>query len=128
MGRVSADGPTDAEPGDGVEAAPVSAATVSASERVTQRRRRASIREDHVGDAARFSGEFSDLVRRAVPRMLRSPRELASAPLDNREGFLLAHIDGQTSVQALVDISGIPEDELLVLLQRFRRLGIISLT
>lgn len=93
----------------------------------SSRRPRASIREDHVGDSVPTSDAAHQLLRRTVPRVLRSPRELAAAPLDHREGFLLAHIDGKTSVQALIDISGMPDEDLLKLLQRLRRLAIITL-
>ena len=116
---------TDAEPKRATtmpamrKAAPLSSAA--------PRKRRASIREDHVGDAVRLNSDAHDLLRKSVPRLLRSRKDCAAAPLDHREGFLLAHIDGKTSVEALVDISGMSEGDVLPLLQRLRRLGVISL-
>ncbi|HSO33152.1 MAG TPA: hypothetical protein VLT33_11550 [Labilithrix sp.] len=93
----------------------------------TTRRHRPSVREDHVGEAPRLSGGARALLRKVVPRVLRSQLECARAPLDHREGFLLAHIDGGTPVEALVDICGLPEADVLTLLQRLRRLGIVTL-
>jgi hypothetical protein len=85
---------------------------------------RPSIREDNVGaavkaEAVRGSGQ-------TIPRLLMSKAEIAAAPIDHRAGFLLAHIDGVTSVAALVDICGMPEDELNEILDRLRRLGIVA--
>lgn len=61
-----------------------------------------------------------------IPRLLMSKAEIAAAPIDHRAGFLLAHIDGVTTVAALVDICGMPEDELNEILNRLRRLGIVA--
>jgi hypothetical protein len=85
---------------------------------------RPSIREDDVGaalkgDAVRGAGQ-------AIPKLLMSKAEIAAAPIDHRAGFLLAHIDGVTTVAALVDICGMPEDELNEILDRLRRLGIVA--
>jgi CRP-like cAMP-binding protein len=62
-----------------------------------------------------------------VPRVLRTRGELAQEPLDHREGFVLSLVDGETTVQGLIDVAGIPDGELVVTLQRLRRLGIITL-
>jgi hypothetical protein len=85
---------------------------------------RPSIREDNVGAAVK-----ADAVRgtgRTIPKLLMSKAEIAVAPIDHRAGFLLAHIDGVTTVAALVDICGMPEDELTEILDRLRRLGIVA--
>jgi hypothetical protein len=85
---------------------------------------RPSIREDNVGAAVK-----ADAVRgtgRTIPKLLMSKAEIAAAPIDHRAGFLLAHIDGVTTVAALVDICGMPEDELTEILDRLRRLGIVA--
>lgn len=68
-----------------------------------------------------------ELLRRTVPRTVRSRAEVAQAPLDHREGFILSFIDGHTTVQAIIDVAGIPDGEVIVVLQRLRRLGIITL-
>lgn len=63
---------------------------------------------------------------RSVPRLLKSKDEIAAAPIDHRAGFLLAHIDGTTTVQGLVDIAGMAENEVHEILERLRRLGIVA--
>jgi hypothetical protein len=62
-----------------------------------------------------------------VPRLLRSREEIAAAPIDHRAGFLLAHIDGGTTIQGLVDIAGMTEAEVHEILDRLRRLGIVAI-
>lgn len=68
-----------------------------------------------------------ELLRRTVPRVLGATGDLAQAPLDHREGFVLSLVDGHTPVQALIDVAGMPDGELIAVLQRLRRLGIITL-
>lgn len=68
-----------------------------------------------------------ELLRRTVPRVLGATGDLVQAPLDHREGFVLSLVDGQTTVQALIDVAGMPDGELIAVLQRLRRLGIITL-
>jgi hypothetical protein len=45
-------------------------------------------------------------LRRVVPRILKSPRELAHLPLDSRRVFLLSFVDGQHSIGEIVDACG----------------------
>ena len=52
----------------------------------------------------------------AVPRLHMRAAELVALPLDHRSGFLLSHIDGQRSVEEIVDVSHLgPDDTLEVL-------------
>jgi hypothetical protein len=85
---------------------------------------RVSIREDNVGAAvnAHAVGAGS----RAVPKLLKTKAEIAAAPIDHRAGFLLAHVDGVTTVAGLVDICGMSEDQVDEILDRLRRLGIVA--
>jgi hypothetical protein len=87
---------------------------------------RASIRIDDVGAAAVKTDAVS-VAGRQVPKIVRTKTEIAEAPIDHRAGFLLAHIDGVTSVQGLVDIAGMPENEVHEILDRLRRLGIVTI-
>ena len=87
---------------------------------------RASIREDIVPASVRGLNAL-DLAGRAVPRIVKTKAEVAAAPIDHRAGFLLAHIDGTTSVQGLVDIAGMPENEVHEVLDRLKRLGIVQI-
>jgi hypothetical protein len=69
-----------------------------------------------------------ELLLQTVPRLRRSRDELAEAPIDHRDCFILGLVDGETSVQGLVDAAGIPHDDVLRALQRLRRLGLIRLS
>ena len=69
-----------------------------------------------------------DLLLRTVPRVVRSKEDLALAPIAHRDWYVLALIDGQTSVQGLVDIAGMPPDDVLRILQRLRRIQLITLS
>jgi hypothetical protein len=63
----------------------------------------------------------------AVPRVRVSNQELRARAYDHRAGFVLSLIDGSTSVEGIVDISGIPKDDVVKLLERFRAEGVIEL-
>jgi len=88
---------------------------------------RASIRVDDVGAAVKSGADAVSVSGRQVPKIVRTKDEIAAAPIDHRAGFLLAHIDGVTSVQGLVDIAGMPENEVHEILDRLRRLGIVTI-
>lgn len=64
---------------------------------------------------------------RIVPRVARPSGELARAPLDHRQGFVLSLVDGRTNVQGVIDVSGMAEDEVIAALHRLRYLGILTL-
>jgi hypothetical protein len=64
---------------------------------------------------------------RIVPRIARPSGELARAPLDHRQGFVLSLVDGRTNVQGVIDVAGMPEDEVIATLHRLRYLGIVTL-
>jgi hypothetical protein len=85
---------------------------------------RPSIREDNVGAAVKADAMGGS--GRSVPRLLKTKAEIAAAPIDHRAGFLLAHVDGVTTVAGLVDICGMPEEEVDEILDRLRRLGIVA--
>jgi hypothetical protein len=68
------------------------------------------------------------LLLQTLPRVIRSKDDVARAPLEHRDWYVLALLDGQTSVQGIVDISGMEPDDVLRILQRLRRLGLITLT
>jgi hypothetical protein len=88
---------------------------------------RVSIREDDVGAAVKSGADAVGVAGRQVPKIVRTKDEIAAAPIDHRAGFLLAHIDGVTDVQGLVDIAGMPETEVHEILDRLRRLGIVNI-
>jgi hypothetical protein len=86
-----------------------------------------TLRPEERHSEAPLSRGAVELLRRTIPRVLRSTAELASAPLDHREGFVVSLVDGKTTVQALIDLAAMPDGELIIVLQRLRRLGIITL-
>ena len=88
---------------------------------------RASIRVDDVGAAVKSGADAIGVAGRQVPKIVRTKDEIAEAPIDHRAGFLLAHIDGVTTVQGLVDIAGMPESQVHEILDRLRRLGIVTI-
>jgi hypothetical protein len=148
-GSRTVDGkPVSNRPGDGARGRPASHRPASAgagektpgkrrgnslpppSTSATARSKRVSLREISVGDAVNRLPESAGAggsSSRSVPRLLKSKAEIAAAPIDHRAGFLLAHIDGTTSVQGLVDIAGMAENEVHEILERLRRLGIVAI-
>jgi hypothetical protein len=100
------------------------------SEKISTRRERTRssrppIRVDDVGAAA--VAIASKAVRTSGVRLLKTRSELTNAPIDHRDAFVLSLIDGAMSVQALVDVSGFAEEEIVNILARLARLGIVSL-
>ena len=88
---------------------------------------RPSVRVDDVGAAVKSGADAMGVAGRQVLKIVRTKGEIAEAPIDHRAGFLLAHIDGVTTVQGLVDIAGMPENEVHEILDRLRRLGIVTI-
>jgi hypothetical protein len=62
-----------------------------------------------------------------IPFRVMSERELFSLPLDHRAGFLLANIDGATSIQTIIDLCGMPHDETVELISRLIDLRVVTL-
>src|SRR5262249_46445153 len=52
--------------------------------------------------------------------------QLPSLSLDARMGFLVALVDGSSSIQTILDVSGMPPREVLHALATLRDLGIVS--
>lgn len=113
-----------AEGGDAGSSAP------QVTPNASKKKSRVSIRIDDVGDGGEgvtIVADGSGVGPKMVPRVVRSKQELAAAPIDHREGFVLALIDGQTTVQGVIDVSGMDGVEVTGILQRLRRLGIIAI-
>lgn len=55
----------------------------------------------------------SPIARSAVPRLCMRATELVALPLDHRSGFLLSHIDGQRTVEEIIDVSHLSPDDTL---------------
>jgi hypothetical protein len=100
----------------------------SSSDRIT--------RPDDLSGLARdtereFTAASSDIRRvlpiAAVPWLIATHEELLALPLDGRAGFVLSLIDGRCTVEMILDIAGLPEDEAIDILNSLRQLGVIEL-
>lgn len=65
--------------------------------------------------------------RESAPKLVASRAMIAKAPIDTRAAFVLSLVDGRNSINAIVDMSGMVEDEVKAILERLARLGLISL-
>jgi hypothetical protein len=60
-----------------------------------------------------------------VPVVVAGAADLRDARLDRRAGFLLSLVDGSTSIEQLLDASGMTSDDALATLEHLRLRGII---
>ena len=58
----------------------------------------------------------------STPHAKGSSSEVACAPLEPREAFILSLVDGSTTVEAIVDLTGLQRQEALGVLARLARL------
>jgi len=63
-----------------------------------------------------------------TPVVVVNDAELRATALDCRSGFLVSLIDGVTSVESLIDLSAMPAEHTLALLEDLRRRGIVDLS
>lgn len=103
----------------------VPATRVSTKPPSRPRTSRPPLRVDEVGDAAvRLAVKAA---RSAAPRVLVTRAELARSPIDHREAFVVSLIDGKTDVAGLVDAAGLPRGEVMAILERLVRIGVVAL-
>jgi hypothetical protein len=62
-----------------------------------------------------------------VPVQLLGADDARSLPMDHREAFVLSLVDGMTAVETLVDVSGMPREQVLSILQRLLDVGAIAM-
>jgi hypothetical protein len=87
------------------------------------------------GDPSAFPGALepstSDvrrvLPRSAVPWLLATHESLIGLPLDSRCAFVVSLVDGRCTVEMILDMACMPEDEAVEILHRLVRLGVIEL-
>lgn len=65
--------------------------------------------------------------RKAVVRQKMNRNELLTLQLDHRAGFLLSYVDGQTSVDELLDLSGMDALDTLSLLASLVEQGVLAI-
>lgn len=63
----------------------------------------------------------------AVPRIAMSRDKIAQLPLDHRAGFILSLIDASSTVDEILDVSGMPTPEAREILIHLARRGVIDL-
>lgn len=64
---------------------------------------------------------------RRIPMRVISGERLQNSMLDHREGFVLSLVDGQLDIEAIVDVCGMPENDVLEILENLRISGVIQL-
>jgi hypothetical protein len=62
-----------------------------------------------------------------VPWLVLTPDEVRGMPLDRRTGFVLSLIDGRCTVQMILDMAALPEDETLSIFAKLLMLKVIEL-
>jgi hypothetical protein len=61
-----------------------------------------------------------------IPRVVMVPALVRDLPIDPRVAFVLSQVDGQSSLETLVDLTGFDRAEVLSILARLVRLGAIT--
>lgn len=86
---------------------------------------RAAVSVDEVGAAAVKIARASS--HQQAPKLVASREMIAQAPIDSRHAFVLSLCDGRNTATAIVDMSGMAEEEVKAVLDRLARLGLITL-
>jgi CRP-like cAMP-binding protein len=60
-----------------------------------------------------------------LPVVVADADHLLAAQLDGKTGFVLSLIDGVTTVESILDLSGMPAEETLGILKDLRARGIV---
>lgn len=53
---------------------------------------------------------------------------MKNAKIDSKDAFVLSLIDGKLDVPGIVDVAGLPGDEVARILERLEALGLVKLT
>jgi hypothetical protein len=61
-----------------------------------------------------------------VPVLTLSEADILMLPLDHRAGFLLSFIDGEATLENILDVSSMSPEEVLSTLEKLRALGVIA--
>jgi hypothetical protein len=64
---------------------------------------------------------------RSIPWLVMVHDDLLTLPLDGRSGFVLSLVDGRCTVEMILDVAGLPEDDVIDILRLLRDLGAIEL-
>ena len=82
---------------------------------------------DDVDEGAIVSGPLIGVRRSDVPRVAMRTVECFDQGLDHRAGFILSLLDGHSSVETVLDVAGLPEQETLAVLCDLCARGIVTL-
>jgi hypothetical protein len=63
-----------------------------------------------------------------TPRLAKRGPEIEGAPIDSREAYLLAQIDGTLTIDDLADLVGATPDDTRKMVERLSRLGLVHLS
>jgi hypothetical protein len=66
--------------------------------------------------------------RKQVPHLAMDPSQITNLSLDHRSGFLLSLIDGASTLEEILDVSGMPRLETLGLICKLLDHNVLSLT
>jgi hypothetical protein len=86
------------------------------------RRSRRTVREDAVGEAAvTLAAEMT------MPRQTLDARRPTRGSLDPREAWILSLVDGNLSVEDLADVTSIPKNEVIIILEKLVEHGYVAI-
>jgi len=77
--------------------------------------------------AARIGEAMPEIPRTAIPIVVMTRSEILALPLDHRAGFMLTRIDGNSTVQQILDVAAMDADEALAVLENLLALGALAL-
>jgi hypothetical protein len=63
----------------------------------------------------------------AMPRVVPSLNVLRALALNHREAFVVSQMDGQTTIDVVLDLAGMPRGKALAIVERLVACGVIDL-
>lgn len=63
----------------------------------------------------------------SIPVLALPIEDVMKMPLDHRAGFFLTHVDGDSTLETILDLVPLPEGEVLALVESLVALGVITL-
>ncbi len=71
--------------------------------------------------------DFAESLAQRVPVQVLGADEARVLPMDHRAGFILSLVDGDSGVETIVDVSGMPREDVLHILQQLLDAGLIAM-
>jgi hypothetical protein len=101
---------------------------LSRRDRITMPEDMSQLARESTGELAASASDVQPVVAlSAVPWLVVTYEKLRSLPLDSRAGFVVSLIDGRCTVEMILDLSGMPEDETVDVLRQLLGVGAIEL-